>query len=57
MALSEAVQALDGYDVTNYNCDGDGDGGSQFEGHFQSSAALTDRFRRGQYKVTWRRPY
>jgi hypothetical protein len=61
MALSEAVQALDGYDVRNYNCngdgDGDGDGRSQFEGHFQSSAALTDIFRRGQYKVTWRRPY
>jgi hypothetical protein len=57
MALSEAVQALDGYDVRNYNCNGDGDGRSQFEGHFQSSAALTDIFRRGQYKVTWRRPY
>ncbi|KAG6758316.1 hypothetical protein POTOM_038656 [Populus tomentosa] len=58
MALSEAVQALDGYDVRNYNgsSGGDGDGRSEFEGHFQSSAALTDIFGQAQYKVTWRRP-
>lgn len=32
MALSEDVPALDGYDVRNYN--GNGDGRSEFEGHF-----------------------
>jgi len=48
------VETLDDFDVKNYN--GDGDGKSERQGYFQSSAALTylDKVSTVTWRWSWR---